>query len=173
MLSIAAFEQGRHAQAFPSFGSERTGAPVVAFCRIDHHEIRPAQADPIARRIDHPGPDAAASGRGFPGLRDEGYELINIEGWYNPRRRHSALGHTSPSAFEARNSQKMHRHAQRIEHGVLTVGVCVAGATPARCPGLPARPQTKPRRAVHALRHQSGKPALATPSRILSRSAST
>jgi pyruvate ferredoxin oxidoreductase gamma subunit len=40
MLSIAAFEQGRHAQAFPSFGSERTGAPVVAFCRIDDREIR-------------------------------------------------------------------------------------------------------------------------------------
>src|SRR3546814_528686 len=40
MLSLAAFEQGRHAQAFPSFGSERTGAPVVAFCRIDDHEIR-------------------------------------------------------------------------------------------------------------------------------------
>ena len=35
MLSIAAFAEGRHAQAFPSFGSERTGAPVVAFCRID------------------------------------------------------------------------------------------------------------------------------------------
>ena len=34
MLSIAAFEEGSHAQAFPSFGSERTGAPVVAFCRI-------------------------------------------------------------------------------------------------------------------------------------------
>lgn len=34
MLSVAAFEEGRHAQAFPSFGSERTGAPVVAFCRI-------------------------------------------------------------------------------------------------------------------------------------------
>jgi Pyruvate/2-oxoacid:ferredoxin oxidoreductase delta subunit len=34
-LSVAAFEQGRHAQAFPSFGSERTCAPVVAFCRID------------------------------------------------------------------------------------------------------------------------------------------
>src|SRR3546814_18145250 len=40
MLSLAAFEQGRHAQAFPSFGSERTGAPVVAFCRIAYHEIR-------------------------------------------------------------------------------------------------------------------------------------
>ena len=53
-----------------------------------------------------------------------------IEGWYNPRRRHSALGHTSPAAFEAKNSQKVHRHAQRIEHGIPTVGVCVAGATP-------------------------------------------
>ena len=40
MLSIAAFREGRHAQAFPSFGSERTGAPVVAFCRIDDREIR-------------------------------------------------------------------------------------------------------------------------------------
>ena len=27
LLSIAAFREGRHAQAFPSFGSERTGAP--------------------------------------------------------------------------------------------------------------------------------------------------
>jgi len=40
MLSIAAFLEGKHAQAFPSFGSERTGAPVVAFCRIDVKEIR-------------------------------------------------------------------------------------------------------------------------------------
>ena len=53
-----------------------------------------------------------------------------IEGWYNPRRRHSALGHTSPASFEAKNSQKMRRQAQRIEHGIPTVGVCVAGATP-------------------------------------------
>ena len=40
MLSIAAFREGKHAQAFPSFGSERTGAPVVAYCRIDEKEIR-------------------------------------------------------------------------------------------------------------------------------------
>ena len=40
LLSLAAFIEGRHAQAFPSFGSERTGAPVVAFCRIDDREIR-------------------------------------------------------------------------------------------------------------------------------------
>jgi pyruvate ferredoxin oxidoreductase gamma subunit len=40
LLSVAAFREGRHAQAFPSFGSERTGAPVVAFCRISKSPIR-------------------------------------------------------------------------------------------------------------------------------------
>jgi len=40
LLSVAAFDEGRHAQAFPSFGSERMGAPVVSFCRIDDREIR-------------------------------------------------------------------------------------------------------------------------------------
>ena len=40
MLSVAAFLEGRHAQAFPSFGSERMGAPVMAFCRIDDKAIR-------------------------------------------------------------------------------------------------------------------------------------
>jgi len=40
ILSMAAFAEGRHAQAFPSFGSERMGAPVVSFCRIDDRPIR-------------------------------------------------------------------------------------------------------------------------------------
>jgi len=40
MLSVAAFLEERYAQAFPSFGSERMGAPVMAFCRIDDKEIR-------------------------------------------------------------------------------------------------------------------------------------
>jgi pyruvate ferredoxin oxidoreductase alpha subunit len=40
LLAAAAFAEGWHAQAFPSFGSERTGAPVVAFCRISDQPIR-------------------------------------------------------------------------------------------------------------------------------------
>jgi len=40
LLSVAAFIEGQYAQAFPSFGSERMGAPVMAFCRIDVREIR-------------------------------------------------------------------------------------------------------------------------------------
>lgn len=40
LLSLAAFHEGKFAQAFPSFGSERMGAPVMAFCRIDDQPIR-------------------------------------------------------------------------------------------------------------------------------------
>ena len=35
MLSVSAFLEGKHAQAGPSCGAERMGAPVVAVCRID------------------------------------------------------------------------------------------------------------------------------------------
>jgi len=40
LLSAAAFASGRYAQAFPSFGSERTGAPVVSYCRLSDAPIR-------------------------------------------------------------------------------------------------------------------------------------
>jgi len=40
LLSVAVFHDGLYAQAFPSFGSERMGAPVVAYCRISEHPIR-------------------------------------------------------------------------------------------------------------------------------------
>ena len=47
LLSMAAFDQGLHAQALPSFGSERTGAPVMASCRISDRPIR--SHDPVSR----------------------------------------------------------------------------------------------------------------------------
>ena len=47
LLSMAAFDQGLHAQALPSFGSERTGAPVMASCRISDQAIR--SHDPVSR----------------------------------------------------------------------------------------------------------------------------
>lgn len=39
-MAVAAINEGKFAQAFPSFGPERRGAPVVAFCRIDDTKIR-------------------------------------------------------------------------------------------------------------------------------------
>lgn len=77
MLSIAAFEQGRHAMAFPSFGSERTGAPVVAFCRIDDREIRlrePILAPDVLIIQD---PTLLHQVDVFQGLNPDGYVLIN------------------------------------------------------------------------------------------------
>ena len=77
MLSIAAFEQGRHALAFPSFGSERTGAPVVAFCRIDDREIRlrePIVAPDVLIIQD---PTLLNQVSVFDGLDQGGYVLIN------------------------------------------------------------------------------------------------
>jgi 2-oxoacid:acceptor oxidoreductase gamma subunit (pyruvate/2-ketoisovalerate family) len=39
LIAIAAINKGNSAQAFPSFGPERRGAPVVAFCRVDDKRI--------------------------------------------------------------------------------------------------------------------------------------
>ena len=40
LLALAAIGEGRYAQAFPSFGPERRGAPVQAFVRMDDQPIR-------------------------------------------------------------------------------------------------------------------------------------
>jgi pyruvate ferredoxin oxidoreductase gamma subunit len=40
LVAQAAVREGKYSQAFPSFGPERRGAPVMAFCRVDDHSIR-------------------------------------------------------------------------------------------------------------------------------------
>jgi pyruvate ferredoxin oxidoreductase gamma subunit len=77
LLSVAAFNEGRHAQAFPSFGSERSGAPVVAFCRIDDREIRVRDpvSEPDALIIQDP--TLLHQVNVFSGLSPDGYVLIN------------------------------------------------------------------------------------------------
>lgn len=77
LIAKAAFSEGRHAQAFPSFGSERTGAPVVAYCRISDRQIRTREPvlhpdlvivqDPTLLTVLDP----------FAGLTTDGYVLIN------------------------------------------------------------------------------------------------
>jgi pyruvate ferredoxin oxidoreductase gamma subunit len=77
MLSIAAFEVGKHAQAFPTFGSERTGAPVTSFCRIDEHPIRVREpiAEPDALIVQDP--TLLHQVDLFSGLGEDAYVLIN------------------------------------------------------------------------------------------------
>ena len=77
MFSLAAFAEGRNAQAFPNFGSERMGAPVVSFCRIADKEIR--LREPVME------PDAIIIQDTtllhqvdvFAGLKKDGYILVN------------------------------------------------------------------------------------------------
>ena len=40
LLALAAIEEGKYAQGFPSFGPERRGAPVLAFSRVDDKPIK-------------------------------------------------------------------------------------------------------------------------------------
>ncbi|MFN7925844.1 MAG: 2-oxoacid:acceptor oxidoreductase family protein [Bryobacteraceae bacterium] len=77
LLSLAAFDEGKHAQAFPSFGSERMGAPVMAFCRIHDGPIR--LREPVSK------PDALIVQDAtlvtqvdlFSGLNPDGFLLVN------------------------------------------------------------------------------------------------
>jgi pyruvate ferredoxin oxidoreductase gamma subunit len=77
MLSIAAFLEGKHAQAFPSFGSERTGAPVVAFCRIDTKEIRLREPVMAPDSLIIQDPTLLNQVDVFQGLKAAGYVIIN------------------------------------------------------------------------------------------------
>jgi len=90
LLASAAFTEGRHAQAFPSFGSERMGAPVMSFCRIDDRPIRTHEpvTEPDALIIQDPTllhqadifggfRGVAPPGQQSAGLGRQGYMLVN------------------------------------------------------------------------------------------------
>ncbi len=77
MMSVAAFYNNRYSMSFPSFGSERMGAPVMAFVRIDDKEIelREPVLDPDLLIIQDPTLFQAIDV--FSGLKPDGYVLIN------------------------------------------------------------------------------------------------
>ncbi len=77
LLSMAAFADGKHAQAFPSFGSERMGAPVMAFCRIDEQSIRTREAVTNPNVVIVQDPTLLHQVALLTGLAAEGYVLIN------------------------------------------------------------------------------------------------
>jgi pyruvate ferredoxin oxidoreductase gamma subunit len=77
LLSVAAFLDGKQAQAFPTFGSERTGAPVTAFCRISDERIRTREpiVEPDALIVQDP--TLLHQVDVFGGVAAEAYVLIN------------------------------------------------------------------------------------------------
>ncbi|WP_089107354.1 2-oxoacid:acceptor oxidoreductase family protein [Streptomyces hyaluromycini] len=118
LLSVAAFVEGRYAQAFPSFGSERTGAPVTAFCRIDDRPIR--VREPVTR------PDALVIQDAtllhqvnvFEGLRPGGPVLDN-----SPRGAHDlGLDRLTGPVVTAPATTLALRHAGRPVPGAVLPG---------------------------------------------------
>ncbi|HVA05191.1 MAG TPA: 2-oxoacid:acceptor oxidoreductase family protein [Acidimicrobiales bacterium] len=77
LLALAAFEEGRFAQSFPSFGSERTGAPVVAYCRLDERMIRTREPVVEPDAVIVIDPTLVHQVDLFSGLKDGGFVLIN------------------------------------------------------------------------------------------------
>jgi pyruvate ferredoxin oxidoreductase gamma subunit len=77
LLSVAAFFEDKHSQAFPTFGSERTGAPVVSFCRIDTKPIRLREPilEPDALIVQDP--TLLHQVDLFSGVRSATYVLVN------------------------------------------------------------------------------------------------
>jgi pyruvate ferredoxin oxidoreductase gamma subunit len=79
LLASAAFSDGKHTQAFPTFGSERMGAPVASFVRISDSPIR------IRSQIYEPDyvivqdPTLIGTVDVFAGLKKGGLVLINTE----------------------------------------------------------------------------------------------
>jgi pyruvate ferredoxin oxidoreductase gamma subunit len=77
MLALAAIEEENYAQAFPNFGPERRGAPVVAFARIDSKPIRlrtKIYTPDVAVVLD---PSLLAIVNPAKGLKDGGILIIN------------------------------------------------------------------------------------------------
>jgi len=77
LLSVAGFLEGRFAQAFPSFGSERMGAPVTAFCRLDDKEIRLREPVLMPNALIVQDPTLLHQVDLFNGLHHDGYILLN------------------------------------------------------------------------------------------------
>jgi len=77
LMALAAIEEGKYAQGFPSFGPERRGAPVTAFSRIDDRPIR------LRSKIYNPDvvvvldPSLLGVANPTAGLKEEGTMIIN------------------------------------------------------------------------------------------------
>lgn len=79
LLAEAAFHEGKGVQAFPFFGVERRGAPVVAHTRIADGQIRLAcDVDrPDALIVMDPSLISSVAGPSLKALRPGGFALLN------------------------------------------------------------------------------------------------
>jgi pyruvate ferredoxin oxidoreductase gamma subunit len=121
MLAQGAISEGKYAQAFPSFGPERRGAPVQAFNRVDSRE-------PVRIRVDILEPDhVVVLDPGLlgkvnvtSGLKDGGWVIVNTR--KTPKEIQSEFGIKYPVATVDANK------IAREVLGILIVNTTMLGA---------------------------------------------
>jgi 2-oxoacid:acceptor oxidoreductase gamma subunit (pyruvate/2-ketoisovalerate family) len=79
VLAVAIAMEGKHIQAFPEFGVERRGAPVVAFLRINEGEIYQKSRIYDPDHIVILDPTLMGSVNVTEGLKDGGWIIVNTE----------------------------------------------------------------------------------------------
>ena len=77
LIALAAIAQGNFAQAFPSFGPERRGAPVMAFARIDDKQIRNRTAVSNPDAVVVLDPHILHIANSSDGLSKDGLQVVN------------------------------------------------------------------------------------------------
>lgn len=91
MVAELALGQGKHFQAFPEYGPERSGAPIVAFTRVSDEPIR------LYSGIEHPGivvvldPSLLSVTDVTKGAPDDAIVLVNSEMTPAELRKHFKL----------------------------------------------------------------------------------
>lgn len=78
MLAAAMVKEGKYAVAFPVFGFERRGAPLMAFARVDDKPIRQRTQVYAPDCLIVTDPSLGRSGGIFQGLQPGGILVINI-----------------------------------------------------------------------------------------------
>lgn len=127
MLSIAAFDEGKHAQAIPSFGSERMGAPVVAYVRIDDQPIE--LTEPVMRPdlLIIQDPTLFHAVDVFAGLVEDGFLLVNTARELTELHIENALARLPEShAYTVAATELAVRHLGRSTPNTALLGALTA-----------------------------------------------
>jgi len=143
LLALAAINLGKFAQAFPSFGPERRGAPVIAFCRIDDARIR------LRTNINHPDlvlvldPSIMRLVNVAAGLKPGGILISNTK--HTPQDIRNELGISQGIATV--NASLIARE----EMGVPITNTTMLGALLKACPVVP------PEAMIEPIKHRFGR----------------
>lgn len=143
LLAVAAIKLGKYAQAFPSFGPERRGAPVIAFCRINDKPIK------LRTNINHPDmvlvldPSILRLVNVTAGLKDDGILVTNTKYSCEEIRNELHIKH----ALATVNATKIARE----EMGVPITNTTMLGAL------LKAREVVPPDALIEPINHRFGR----------------